>query len=83
VRLACVIMAAPQAIVVLLLLNWSHPLYAAAVVGLLGGQLTLMQDLLKAPREKAAWYNATGTSLYVLGMLVSAFALRPVALGAS
>jgi len=83
VRLACVIMAAPQAIVILLLLNWSHPLYAAAVVGLLGGQLVLMQDLLKAPREKAAWYNATGTSLYVLGMLVSAFALRPVALGVS
>ena len=82
VRLACVIMAAPQAIVILLLLNWSHPLYAAAVVGLLGGQLVLMQDLLKAPREKAAWYNATGTSLYVLGMLVSAFALRMAASGA-
>ena len=83
VRLACIIMAAPQAIVIVLLLDWSHPLYAAAVVGLLGGQLVLMQDLLKAPREKAAWYNATGTSLYVLGMLVSAFALRPEMLGAS
>jgi chlorophyll synthase len=82
VRLACAIMAAPQAIVIVLLLSWSHPYHAAAVVGLLCGQLVLMQDLLKAPREKAAWYNATGTSLYVLGMLVSAIALRTVAAGA-
>jgi chlorophyll synthase len=32
--------------------------------------------LLEKPRERAPWYNATGTSLYVLGMLVSAFAVR-------
>jgi len=28
------------------------------------------------PRAYAGWYNATGTTLYVLGMLVSAFAVR-------
>ena len=38
-------------------------------------QLYLMERFLKQPRERAPWYNATGTSLYVLGMLVSAFAL--------
>jgi chlorophyll synthase len=81
VRLACAVMAAPQVVVVLLLLNWSHPYYASAVTGLLGGQLIFMQDLLANPRERAAWYNATGTSLYVLGMLVSAFALRPTMIG--
>ena len=35
-----------------------------------------MVRLLQAPRERAPWYNATGTTLYVLGMLASAFALR-------
>jgi chlorophyll synthase len=41
-------------------------------------QITLMVRLLASPRARAPWYNATGTSLYVLGMLVSAFAVRPV-----
>ena len=83
VRLACAVMAAPQVVVVALLLAWSHPYYACAVTGLLGGQLMLMVDLLGHPREKAAWYNATGTTLYVLGMLVSAFAMRPMLTGVS
>jgi chlorophyll synthase len=39
-----------------------------------------MGRLLARPREQAAFYNATGTTLYVLGMLVSAFALRSGAL---
>jgi chlorophyll synthase len=30
---------------------------------------------LEQPRERAPWYNGTGTTLYVIGMLVSAFAL--------
>jgi chlorophyll synthase len=38
-------------------------------------QLLLMRRLLRQPRELAPWYNATGVTLYVLGMLVSAFAL--------
>jgi len=75
-RLACVVMAAPQVVVVLLLLNWAHPWHALAVAGLLCGQFALMARLLRDPRGQAAFYNATGTSLYVLGMLVSAFALR-------
>jgi chlorophyll synthase len=41
-------------------------------------QLVLMARLVKRPRELAPWYNATGISLYVSGMLVSAFALRSV-----
>jgi chlorophyll synthase len=31
---------------------------------------------LRNPHQRAAWYNATGTSLYVLGMLIAAFALQ-------
>ena len=81
VRLACAVMAAPQVIVVALLLAWDRPLHAALVTALLIGQFVLMARLLREPREQAAFYNATGTTLYVLGMLVSAFALRSSALG--
>ena len=41
-----------------------------------------MARLLRDPRASAPWYNATGVTLYVLGMLVCAFALRPVAVAA-
>jgi chlorophyll synthase len=76
-RVACVAMAGPQVAVVALLLSWGI-VWAAAVVGaLLATQLWLMTRLLADPRGKAPWYNATGTSLYVLGMLACAFALRP------
>ena len=78
-RLACWVMAVPQAVVVGLLLAWSHPAYAGCVAVLLAGQGALMTKLLAQPRERAPWYNATGTSLYVLGMLITAFALRGMA----
>ncbi|MBS0377458.1 MAG: chlorophyll synthase ChlG [Proteobacteria bacterium] len=77
-KVACLIMAGAQAVVVVLLLEWARPWHAAAVALLLVAQGALMVRLLQAPRERAPWYNATGTSLYVLGMLVSAFALRSV-----
>jgi chlorophyll synthase len=76
-RLACIIMAGPQAIVVTLLAVWGHLWYALAVGVLLGTQFDFMARLMRAPKEKAPWYNATGTTLYVLGMLVAAFAVRP------
>ncbi len=75
-RLACVVMAAPQVVVVALLFAWGRPVYAATVAALLVGQFALMPRLLKDPRGQAAAYNATGTTLYVLGMLTSAFALH-------
>jgi chlorophyll synthase len=75
-RVACAVMATPQIAVIALLAQWDHPYYAAAVSAFLIAQIALMGRFLKNPREKAPWYNATGTSLYVIGMLVSAFALR-------
>ncbi len=75
-RVACAVMAAPQVFVVLLLTQWRLPYHAGAVGVLLIAQGLLMARFLKAPRERAPWYNATGTSLYVIGMLVSAFGLR-------
>lgn len=76
-RLACWVMALPQVAVAGLLVEAGRPLHAAAIGALLLVQIALMAKLLQAPRAKAAWYNGTGTTLYVLGMLVAAFALRP------
>jgi len=80
-RLACLVMALPQAVVIALLAGWERPWHAAAVAALLLAQLALMARLLASPRERAPWYNATGITLYVGGMLVSAFAVRALAGG--
>ena len=73
--LACITMAAAQAIMIAMLIVWQLPLHAAAVIIMLAAQIALMRRLLQKPRELAPWYNATGVSLYVLGMLVTAFAV--------
>jgi len=74
-RFACLVMAAPQLLVIGLLFAWQRPVYALAVGVVLVVQLFLMAHFLKSPRERAPWYNGTGISCYVIGMLVSAFAL--------
>jgi chlorophyll synthase len=78
-QVACGVMVAPQVVVVALLVAWGRPWHAGAIAVLLAVQVVLMQKLLADPRGKAPWYNGTGTTLYVLGMLLAAFALRPVA----
>ena len=70
--LACLIMAAPQVVVMALLLTWGQPVAAAAVGLSLAVQVRLMARLMSDPAKFAPWYNATGTSLYVLGMLAAA-----------
>ncbi len=60
-----------------LLLHWGRPYHAIAILMLLAAQVMLMPRLMQRPRELAPWYNATGTSLYVIGMLITAFALTP------
>ena len=74
-RLACWVMALAQVGVIAALLFWSAPIHAAIVAVLLVAQIALMARFLADPRGRAAWYNATGTTLYVLGMLAAAFAL--------
>ena len=74
-RLACVVMAVPQVIVVGLLARWGHDISAMIVAALVVGQLGLMTRLLRDPRRYAPWYNASGTTLYVLGMLAAALGL--------
>jgi chlorophyll synthase len=74
-RLACLVMALPQAAVVALLLAWGAPWHAALVAALVAGQGLLMRRFLSDPHRWAAWYNGTGTLLYVLGMLIAALAV--------
>jgi chlorophyll/bacteriochlorophyll a synthase len=75
-RTACVMMAAPQLVVIGLLLYWDAPLHAAGVGVLLMGQAVLMSWFLAKPVDRALYYSGFGVPLFVLGMLVSAFALR-------
>ncbi|MES2754874.1 MAG: chlorophyll synthase ChlG [Pseudomonadota bacterium] len=78
-RLACAVMAVPQLVVVGLLYGWGHQLAAGVVAALLIVQLALMRRLLRDPRRHAPWYNATGTTAYVFGMLAAACGLGGVA----
>ncbi|MBC8131308.1 MAG: chlorophyll synthase ChlG [Rhizobiaceae bacterium] len=75
-RLACLIMGVPQLFVIFFLLAWGHPIHALIVLELLIGQVFCMRRLLRDPLKFTAWYNATGTTMFVLGMLASAFAIR-------
>lgn len=75
-RLACWVMALPQVVVVYLLAHWQQPVAAAVVAGLLLLQVLCMLRMLKDPERLAPWYNATGVTLYVLGMMCSAIAIR-------
>lgn len=75
-HLACWVMALPQVVVIGLLLGWGAPGYALAVTAVLLAQVALMTRLVQKPKELAPWYNGTGITLYVSGMMVTAFALR-------
>ena len=76
-RLACVVMAVPQAAVIALLASLGHSLHALAVSVLLAAQLAAMVRFLADPKGRAVWYSAIGVGLYVTGMMIAAFALRP------
>ena len=75
-RFACAVMAAPQIVVVSLLVSWGRPIHAAIVGALLLGQIALMARFIRRPVERALWYSGVGIPLYVSGMLASAFAVR-------
>jgi chlorophyll synthase len=75
-RTACLMMLAPQAVVVALLLTWQTPWHALAVMALMLGQLPLMYRFIQDPIGKALMLSAAGVPLFVSGMMVSAWALR-------
>ena len=78
-RLACIVMALPQVVVIACLFAWGHSAHATVVIALLAAQLLLMKRFLADPVARAVGYSGAGVGLYVLGMLVSAFALRSAA----
>lgn len=82
---ASIIMALPQLVVIGLLYNWGLTNYAIGVGGVLVLQVFLMfkyllntKELLAEPKRNAALYNATGVTLYVSGMLISAFGMSSI-----
>ena len=78
-RTACWMMAAPQAVVIVLLALWGTPWHAAAVAALLLAQAVLMAWFMRQPVQRALFYSGFGVPLFVAGMMVSAFALRSAA----
>lgn len=66
----------PQLLCVGLLAWYGEWLWAAVLAGLLVAQLPLQVKLVRDPEARAPWYNATGTTLYVLGMMAYAIAIR-------
>lgn len=77
-RVACWVMALPQLGVIAFLLGWDRPLHAAAIGALVIGQIWAMRILLSDPRGRAPWYNGTGVTAYVTGMMIAAFAIRTI-----
>ena len=75
---ACLFMALPQVAVITALAVWERPGHAFAVALVLLVQLLMMIRFLRNPREQATWFSAMGVSVYVTGMLISAFALRGI-----
>ena len=72
---ACVVMALAQVAVVGILFAQALTLSAAIVLLFTLLQLILMVRLVGDPAKYAPWYNATGVSLYVFGMLAAALGL--------
>jgi chlorophyll synthase len=75
-QVASLVMAAPQLVVIALLVTWGAPWHALAVAALVAGQAVLMVWFIARPVERALYYSGFGVPLFVAGMMVSAFALR-------
>ena len=78
VRTNCLVMLVAQILVVLALWSWGRPYHAIGIAALILGQVMAMPRFLADPGREAIRYNATGTGLFVLGMMVAAFALRSI-----
>ena len=75
-RVACTVMSLAQLLVIALLVIWGRPLHALAITACLLAQMAAMRVLFRDPKAKAPWYNGTGVLLYVIGMMIAAFAVR-------
>ena len=74
-RVACWVMAIPQAVVIGLLTYWDHAFHALGVMAMLAVQLGAMRVLLCDPEGKTPWYQGMGVLFYISGMMIAATAL--------
>jgi chlorophyll synthase len=81
-EVACMVMAAAQVAVIACLWAWGLGWAALGVAGFLGLQALLMARLMRDAKANAPWYNATGVTAYVLGMMLTAVALADHTSGA-
>jgi chlorophyll synthase len=77
-KLACAVMLLPQLVVIALLVHWQAHWFALAIGILVIAQCLAMVKLLKDPERYAPWYNGTGVTAYVAGMMIAASALGSV-----
>ena len=77
-RVACGVMLIPQLLVWGLLVNWASYWQAGVLSVLIILQIAAMLRLLSDPKALAPWYNGTGVTAYVVGMMVTATALAGV-----
>ena len=75
-KLASGIMLVSQVAMMALLFTWGMTGHAYALALLIGAQVVMFRKFVAAPVEKALWLSAAGVPLEVLGMLVSALAVR-------
>jgi chlorophyll synthase len=75
--LASVVMDVAQLAAIAILVAKGATVTTAIAVALLLFQLPMQKILIDNPAEKAVWYNAFGTLLYVLSMMVCAVGIRP------
>jgi chlorophyll synthase len=76
---ACLTMALPQIAVYAVLLVHGALWHALGVATMIFLQVLMMPRLLDDPVRNALWYSGFGVTLYVSGMMISAFALRAMA----
>jgi chlorophyll synthase len=72
---ACLMMLAPQFGVIGLLLVWGTYWQAFVILLLIAGQIKMMHYFLQDPVKRALFLSGFGVPLFVIGMMVSAFAV--------
>jgi chlorophyll synthase len=65
-----------QLFVIMMFAVWQRWIFAGIIAALFVAQLPLQRKLIQDPRGRAVFYNASGTTLFVWGMLAAALGIR-------
>ncbi|HNP87660.1 MAG TPA: chlorophyll synthase ChlG [Kouleothrix sp.] len=65
-----------QLFVIMMFAVWQRWIFAGIIAALFVAQLPLQRKLIQDPRRRAVFYNASGTTLFVWGMLAAALGIR-------